>query len=230
MIQNLHLSTKDKKIITSDQLIRAYMLGLFPMSESRTNKKFFFVDPEFRAVIPIFNFHISKSLLRLIKKSPFNITLNKAFPDVIESCATINRTETWINKEIEDLFISLHEMKRAHSVECWQDNQLVGGIYGLAIGGVFFAESMFSSVPNGSKIALLNLVARLWRAGFKILDVQFLNDHLLQFGAYEISKNEFQTNLQKAIQLKVDILSFGDTDDDFSDCLSTFLQARMEMS
>ena len=206
------------------------MLGLFPMSESRTNKKFFFVDPEFRAVIPIFNFHISKSLLRLIKKSPFNITLNKAFPDVIESCATINRTETWINKEIEDLFISLHEMKRAHSVECWQDNQLVGGIYGLAIGGVFFAESMFSSVPNGSKIALLNLVARLWRAGFKILDVQFLNDHLLQFGAYEISKNEFQTNLQKAIQLKVDILSFGDTDDDFSDCLSTFLQARMEMS
>ena len=206
------------------------MLGLFPMSESRTNKKFFFVDPEFRAVIPIFNFHISKSLLRLIKKSPFNITLNKAFPDVIKSCATINRNETWINREIEGLFISLYEMKQAHSVECWQDNQLVGGIYGLAIGGVFFAESMFSSVPNGSKIALLNLVARLWRAGFKILDVQFLNDHLLQFGAYEISKNEFQTNLQKAIQLKVDILSFGDTDDDFSDCLSTFLQARMEMS
>ena len=206
------------------------MLGLFPMSESRTSKKFFFVDPKFRAVIPIFSFHISKSLLRLVKKKPYNITLNKAFPDVIESCATINRTETWINKGIESLFISLHEMKRAHSVECWQDNQLVGGIYGLAIGGVFFAESMFSSVPNGSKIALLNLVARLWRTGFKILDVQFLNDHLLQFGAYEISKNEFQTNLQKAIQLKVDILSFGETDDDFSNCLSTFLQARMEMS
>ena len=206
------------------------MLGLFPMSESRTNKKFFFVDPEFRAVIPIFNFHISKSLLRLVKKRPYNITLNKAFPDVIESCATINRTETWINKGIESLFISLHEMKRAHSVECWQDNQLVGGIYGLAIGGVFFAESMFSSVPNGSKIALLNLVARLWRTGFKLLDVQFLNDHLLQFGAYEIRKNKFQTELQKAIQLDVDILSFGETDDDFSNCLSTFLQARMEIS
>ena len=121
-------------------------------------------------------------------------------------------------------------MKQAHSLECWQDNQLVGGIYGLAIGGVFFAESMFSSVPNGSKIALLNLVARLWRTGFKILDVQFLNEHLLQFGAHEISKDEFQTNLQKTIQLKVDILSLGETDDDFSDCLSTFLQARMEMS
>ncbi len=224
------MSTKDNKIITSDQLIKAYMLGLFPMSDSRTNKNFFFVDPEIRAVIPIFNFHISKSLLRLVKKRPYNITLNKAFPDVIESCATINRTETWINRGIESLFISLHEMKRAHSVECWQGNQLVGGIYGLAIGGVFFAESMFSSVPNGSKIALLNLVARLWRTGFKILDVQFLNDHLLQFGAYEISKNEFQTNLQKAIQLKVDILSVGETDDDFSDCLLTFLQARMEMS
>ena len=224
------MTTKDNKIITPDQLIRAYMLGLFPMSESRKNKKFFFIDPEFRAVIPIINFHISKSLLRLVKKRPFKITINKAFPDVIKSCATINRTETWINKEIESLFISLYEMKKAHSVECWQDNQLVGGIYGLAIGGVFFAESMFSSVPNGSKIALLNLVAILWKTGFKILDVQFLNDHLLQFGAYEISKNEFQSSLQNAIQLEVEILSFGKTDNDFFNCLLTFLQARMEMS
>ena len=120
-------------------------------------RSFFFIDPEFRAVIPIINFHISKSLLRLVKKRPFKITINKAFPDVIRSCATINRTETWINKEIENLFISLYKMKQAHSVECWQDNQLVGGIYGLAIGGVFFAESMFSRVPNGSKVALLNL-------------------------------------------------------------------------
>ena len=131
---------------------------------------------------------------------------------------------------IRDRFISLYEMKYAHSVECWKDDKLVGGVYGLAIGGVFFAESMFSAMPNGSKIALLNLVARLWRTGFRILDVQFLNDHLLQFGAREIYKDEFQTNLQKAIQLEVDILSFGETDDDFSYCLSTFLQARMEMS
>ena len=226
----MYLNTKEKKIITSDQLIRAYMLGMFPMSTSRTNKKFFFVEPEFRAVIPILNFHISKSLLRLVKKRPFQITMNKAFPEVIKSCATINRTETWINEEIESLFISLYKMQQAHSVECWQDNKLVGGIYGLAIGGVFFAESMFSRVPNGSKIALLNLVAKLWRTGFKILDVQFLNDHLLQFGAHEISKKEFQTNLKKTIQLESDILSFGETDNDFSDCLSTFLQARMEIS
>ena len=206
------------------------MLGMFPMSESRTNKNFFFVDPEFRAVIPIFDFHISKTLLRLAKKRPFKITINKAFPDVIKSCATINRTETWINKEIESLFISLNETRYAHSIECWQENHLVGGIYGLALGGVFFAESMFSRVPNGSKIALINLVARLWKTGFKILDVQFLNDHLLQFGAYEISKDDFKTNLQKAIQSDVDILSLGDSDNDFFDCLSTFLQAKIEMS
>ena len=206
------------------------MLGMFPMSESRTNKRFFFVDPEFRAVIPIFNFHISKTLLRLAKKRPFKITINKAFPDVIKSCATINRTETWINTEIESLFISLNKSRYAHSIECWQENHLVGGIYGLALGGVFFAESMFSRVPNGSKIALLNLVARLWKTGFKILDVQFLNDHLLQFGAHEISKDDFKTNLQKAIQSDVDILSLGSTDNDFFDCLSTFLQAKIEMS
>ena len=203
---------------------------MFPMSESRTNKRFFFVDPEFRAVIPIFNFHISKTLLRLAKKRPFKISINKAFPDVIKSCATINRTETWINTEIESLFISLNKSRYAHSIECWQENHLVGGIYGLALGGVFFAESMFSRVPNGSKIALINLVARLWKTGFKILDVQFLNDHLLQFGAYEISKDDFKTNLQKAIQSDVNILSLGDSDNDFFDCLSTFLQAKIEMS
>ncbi len=224
------MNYKNNKIITSDQLIRAYKLGMFPMSDSRTNKNYFFVDPKFRGVIPILNFHISKSLLRLVKKKPFEITINKSFPDVIRSCATVNRTETWINKEIETLFISLHEKKQAHSVECWKNNQLVGGVYGLAIGGVFFAESMFSIVPNASKIALLNLVARLWKTGFKILDVQFLNDHLLQFGAYEISKNEFLANLQNACQLEVDILSIGETDVDFSDCLSTFLQARIEIS
>ena len=206
------------------------MLGIFPMSDSRSNKNIFFVDPKFRAIIPISNFRISKSLLRLVKKKPFEITMNRAFSDVIKSCATINRTETWINKEIESLFISLHENKYAHSIECWQKKKLVGGIYGLAIGGAFFAESMFSSVSNGSKLALLNLVARLWKTGFKILDVQFLNDHLLQFGAHEISKEEFQINLKKAIQLEVDILSFGGADEDFSDCLSTFLQAKIEIS
>lgn len=224
------MNIKNNKIITLEHLLKAYMLGIFPMSNSRTNKEIFFIDPKVRAIIPISNFRISKSFSRIIKKKPFKITMNQAFPDVIKSCATINRTETWINKEIENLFISLHKNKYAHSIECWEKNQLIGGIYGLAIGGVFFAESMFSLVSNGSKIALVNLVARLWKTGFQILDAQFLNDHLLQFGAYEISKSEFQINLQKAVHLEVDFLSIGETDKDFSDCLSTFLQARIEMS
>ena len=182
------MSTRHPLSISPEQLVRAYTLGIFPMAESRKDEKIVFIDPEYRALIPIYKFKASKSLIRLAKKRPFKITMNKAFADVIRSCATINRTETWINNEIENLFISLNKLKYAHSIECWRNNQLIGGIYGVALGGVFFAESMFSCIANGSKIALINLVARLWISGFKILDVQFLNDHLIQFVAYEINK------------------------------------------
>ena len=206
------------------------MLGIFPMAENRKDEKIIFIDPEYRALIPINKFKASKSLLRLAKKRPFKITMNRAFANVIASCATINRNETWINKKIENLFISLNKMKYAHSIECWQNNQLVGGIYGIALGGVFFAESMFSCVSNGSKIALINLVARLWKSGFKILDVQFLNDHLIQFGAYEITKAKFKQDLEKAIQFKINFYSLPSTDEDFFNCLSTFLHARIETS
>ena len=206
------------------------MLGIFPMAENRKDEKIIFIDPEYRALIPINKFKASKSLLRLAKKRPFKITMNRAFADVIASCATINRNETWINKKIENLFISLNKMKYAHSIECWKNNQLVGGIYGIALGGVFFAESMFSCVSNGSKIALINLVARLWKSGFKILDVQFLNDHLIQFGAYEITKAKFKQDLEKAIQFKINFYSLPSTDEDFFNCLLTFLHARIETS
>ena len=216
--------------VTPEQLIQAYMLGIFPMANSRRDKKIVFIDPEFRAVMPIGKFKASKSLMRLARKRPFEITMNKAFVDVIRSCAIVNRTETWINQEIENLFISLNKMKYAHSIECWQKNQLVGGIYGVALGGDFFAESMFSCVSKGSKIALINLVARLWESGFKILDVQFLNSHLLQFGAYEITKTKFKQDREKAIQIKIEFYSLPSTDDDFFNCLSTFLQARIEIS
>ena len=206
------------------------MLGIFPMADSRKDKKILFIDPEFRALVPIGKFKASKSLIRLARKRPFEVTVNKAFADVIRSCAIVNRNETWINQEIENLFISLNKMKYAHSIECWQKKKLVGGIYGIALGGVFFAESMFSCVSNGSKIALINLVARLWENGFKILDVQFLNSHLLQFGAYEITKTKFKQDLEKAIQIKIEFHSLPSTDDDFFNCLSTFLQARIETS
>ena len=206
------------------------MLGIFPMANSRKDKKIIFIDPEYRALMPIRRFKASKSLVRVAKKRPFKITMNKAFADVIRSCAIVNRTETWINEEIESLFISLNKMKYAHSIECWQRNQLAGGIYGVALGGVFFAESMFSCVSNGSKVALINLVARLWEGGFKILDVQFLNDHLIQFGAYEVTKSKFKKNLEDSIQLKIDFYSLASTDDDFFNSLSTFLQTRIETS
>ena len=224
------MNNRHPSSVTPEQLIQAYMLGIFPMANSRRDKKIVFIDPEFRAVMPIGKFKASKSLMRLARKRPFEITMNKAFVDVIRSCAIVNRTETWINQEIENLFISLNKMRYAHSIECWQKKKLVGGIYGIALGGVFFAESMFSSVSNGSKIALINLVARLWKSGFKILDVQFLNSHLLQFGAYEITKTKFKQDLEKAIQIKIEFYSLPSTDDDFFNCLSTFLQARIEIS
>ena len=200
------------------------------MSDSRNSEKTYFVNPEQRGVIPIKEFHVSKSLLRLIRKRPFKITLNNAFPEVIKSCATINRTDTWINNEIETLFVQLNKQHYAHSIECWKDDKLVGGIYGIAIGGVYFAESMFSSVSNASKIALVNLVARLWKTGFQLLDVQFLNDHLIQFGAYQIKKTDFKQKLEIAMKIKANLYSIGSTDEDFFDCLSEFLQTNTEMS
>lgn len=206
------------------------MLGIFPMSDSRNSEKTYFVNPEQRGVIPIKEFHVSKSLLRLIRKRPFKITLNNAFPEVIKSCATVNRTDTWINNEIETLFVQLNKQHYAHSIECWKDDKLVGGIYGIAIGGVYFAESMFSSVSNASKIALVNLVARLWKTGFQLLDVQFLNDHLIQFGAYQIKKTDFKQKLEIAMKIKTNLYSIGSTDEDFFDCLSEFLQTNTEMS
>ena len=206
------------------------MLGYFPMAESRKDKNLVFIDPEYRALIPIEKFHVSKSLSRLIKKKPFTITMNQAFSSGIKNCATKNRDDTWINFEIEKLFISLNEMRYAHSVECWDNQKLVGGIYGLAIGGIFFAESMFSCVSNGSKIALLNLVARLWKTGFKILDVQFLNDHLVQFGAYEVEKEIFKKDLKKVVNIENKFYSSPSTDNDFFETLLTFLQDRIDKS
>ena len=216
--------------ISANELLKAYMLGYFPMAESRNDNNLVFIDPEFRALIPIEKFHVSKSLFRLVHKKPFTITMNQAFSSVIHKCATINRDETWINLEIEKLFITLNKMRYAHSIECWDNHKLVGGIYGLAIGGVFFAESMFSSVPNGSKVALLNLVARLWKTGFKILDVQFLNDHLIQFGAYEVEKFSFKRNLKSVVSMKNTFYSSPSKDEDFFETLSTFLQAKIDKS
>ena len=224
------MENKYHNLVTPNDLIKCYINGIFPMSNSRKDKELFFVDPEYRTLIPIKGFHFSRSLKREIKKRPFIITVNKSFPEVIKACAIFNREETWINLTIQNLFISLNKMKYAHSIECWQDNKLVGGIYGLAIGSVFFAESMFSKVPNGSKIALSNLVAKLWQENFKILDVQFMNEHLIQFGAYEITKLEFKKKLELALKTKANFHSTEFTDDDLFENLSSFIHANIEIS
>ena len=224
------MTKHNQYLITPEDIIKSYMIGVFPMSLNRKDNNTFFVEPKIRAVIPIQKFHFSKTLKRLIKKNPFKITVDKAFPEVIHKCATINRTETWINSEIQDLFISLNKMKYAHSIECWKDNILVGGIYGLAIGGVFFAESMFSSISNGSKIALSNLVARLWKTGFQLLDVQFMNEHLYQFGAFEISQFEFKNKLAISLNHKADFYSLEFNDEVSFECLSSFVQDSIDIS
>ena len=224
------MKNKYHNSIKPEDLIKLYMVGIFPMSNNREDKEIIFIDPTYRTIIPIKEFHFSKSLKRLIRQRPFKITFNKAFPQVINACANINRNQTWINKEIESLFISLHKMEYAHSIECWKDNELVGGVYGLAIGGVFFAESMFSSVSNGSKIALANLVARLWKTGFKLLDVQFLNKHLLQFGAYEIRKYQFKRKLELALEIKANLYSIESTDNHLFECLSLLIHSNIDKS
>ncbi len=224
------MKKKHHNLITPEDLIECYSNGIFPMSKHRKDKEFFFVDPEYRTLIPIKRFHFSKSLKRLIKKRPFTITINKAFSEVIQACAIFNRDETWINLTIQNLFISLNEMKYAHSIECWQDNKLVGGIYGLAIGRVFFAESMFSKVSNGSKIALSYLVGKLWQENFIILDVQFLNEHLVQFGAFEITRLQFKKKLRFALQIQTDFHSLELTDDDLFENLSSLMHANIDMS
>ena len=157
---------------SSDIIIELYKLGIFLMAKNRFDKQLYFVDPNKRALLPIGNFKYSKSIIRLCKRRPFEISINKSFKEVIFNCATVNRQETWINSLIEKKFCELHEKGYAHSIECWKEGKLVGGIYGVALGSCFFAESMFSKVSNASKFALITLISRLWYLDYKILDVQ----------------------------------------------------------
>jgi len=186
--------------ITPQILLNAYCSGVFPMAESRDDKKgLMWFSPENRALIPIEDFHVSSSLRKKIRKFEYKITFDKDFNSVIKNCANI-RKETWINNEIINLYNQLHKLGFAHSVEVWNnDMELIGGLYGISIGGAFFGESMFSKVSNASKIALVYLVARLKIADFDLLDAQFDNKHLHQFGMYEVPKEEYLEILHGAI-------------------------------
>ena len=224
------MENKFHENLNSELIIQIYKLGIFPMAKNRFDSKIYFVNPKKRALLPIRDFHVSKSFSRFIKKKPFYVTVNTNFKKVINKCATENRSDTWINKTIENQFYDLHKIGVAHSIECWKNDEIVGGIYGIALGGCFFAESMFSSASNASKFALINLVARLYYLNYSILDIQFINDHLRQFGAFEITQDLFKKKISKYINHNVDFQSLSDKDEDLFDNVLSFLQEIKETS
>lgn len=183
--------------ITPDLMLRAYRHGLFPMAETRRGDRLYWLDPERRGVLPLGCFHLPRRLLRTVLSGGFEITADRDFAATIAGCAASapGREDTWINPQIEALFVELHRMGVAHSVECRRDGKLVGGLYGVALGGVFFGESMFSTVRDASKVALVHLVARLRVLGFRLLDTQFVTAHLAQFGAVEIPRDAYRMQL-----------------------------------
>lgn len=188
--------------LTPQLLLGAYASGIFPMAESRHDRDLFWIDPEMRGILPMENFHVPRSLRKAVRRCQFDVRCDTAFAQVIRACAqrTDIRPDTWINPEIERLYTALHDMGFAHSVECWRDGELAGGLYGVTLGGAFFGESMFSRDKDASKIALCHLVARLTKSGFLLLDTQFVTDHLKRFGAIEIPRRHYRTRLTKALQ------------------------------
>lgn len=188
--------------ITPELLLRAYSIGMFPMSESADDPELFWVEPEIRGIIPLDEFHVSASLAKAIRKRPFDIRFNTAFDAVVDKCAEAapNRPSTWINQTIRDLYGALHRLGHAHSVEAWEGDELVGGLYGVSLGSAFFGESMFSRRTNASKICLVYLVERLRERGFTLLDTQFTTEHLKTFGAVDIPKEAYGLLLDKAME------------------------------
>lgn len=188
--------------ITTGLLLRAYRAGLFPMAETRGGTRLYWLDPEARGVLPLRRFHLPRRLLRTVRSGRFTVTCDTDFAATIAACATIRpgRDDTWINREIERLFLALHAEGHAHSVEAWRDGRLAGGLYGVALGAAFFGESMFSFETDASKVALVHLVARLRLGGFRLLDTQFLTAHLARFGAIEVPRATYRTLLADALE------------------------------
>ena len=191
--------------IEPEFLLEAYACGLFPMAEDRDDTAIHWIEPKHRGIIPLDKFHIPKKLRRTLRNDSHQISVDKKFCEVIRACSesSQSRENTWINKPIENLYITLFNMGYAHSVETYKDGKLVGGLYGVALGGVFFGESMFSRTSDSSKLALCHLSARLLKSKFKLFDVQFITNHLKQFGAVEITQNEYKKLLFNAVNNKI---------------------------
>ncbi|MFT6458663.1 leucyl/phenylalanyl-tRNA--protein transferase [Pseudophaeobacter arcticus] len=188
--------------LTPELLLHAYSIGVFPMAEHREDDEVFWVDPKRRGIFPIDGFHISRSLAKTIRQGAYEISVNRAFGDLVAACA--DREETWINDEIYARYQDLHALGHAHSLEVWDQDRLVGGVYGVSLGAGFFGESMFSRQRDTSKIALAYLIDRLRQAGFQLCDTQFLTPHLASLGAIEISRAAYKARLQQALEKEAD--------------------------
>lgn len=187
--------------ITPSLLLQAYASGVFPMAEGRDDDELFWVDPDARGIIPLHHFHVPKSLVKVVRQEKFDVKVDTAFRQVVSSCSmpARGRETTWISERIEELYTDLFKRGFAHSIECWQESELVGGLYGVSLAGAFFGESMFHTKTNASKVALVHLVARLKAGGFTLLDTQFITAHLQQFGAREIPRLEYHERLEQAL-------------------------------
>ena len=196
--------------VTSDDLIAAYASGFFPMAEDRYTEELYWFNPTKRGVLPLDDFNIPRGLKKAIRSWPVDIKIDQDFESVIRACADVPRHEdgAWISERIIELYCELHEKGYAHSVESWQDGQLVGGLYGISLGNAFFGESMFSKVSEASKLALVHLVARLRKAGYSLLDTQFVNAHLQQFGVQEVTKKRYLSMLDKALNASTNASHF----------------------
>ena len=186
--------------LTPDLLLQGYASGIFPMAESRDDPDIFWVDPRMRGVLPLDGFHISRSLARDMRRSTWTVQLDTDFAGVLDGCA--DRVDTWINSEIYSLYMTLHRIGHAHSVEIWDGADLVGGVYGVTLGGAFFGESMFSRRTNASKMALAAAVDHLSRAGFVLFDTQFITPHLSSLGAIEIRRGQYHQHLATALKVE----------------------------
>lgn len=193
-------------LITPEVMLRAYAAGIFPMAESSDDPSLFWVEPEIRGVIPLDRFHLPSRLARTVRGDRFEIRIDSEFEHVIAACAEPrpDRPETWINGRIRDIFKELFRLGHVHTVECWRDHRLVGGLYGLSLGGAFFGESMFHRETDASKVALAHLVARLRRGGYTLLDAQFQTGHLAQFGTLEVPRAAYQGLLERALVTRGD--------------------------
>jgi leucyl/phenylalanyl-tRNA---protein transferase len=189
-------------VLTSELLLCAYASGLFPMANDRHDPTIHWIEPRRRGVLPLDGFHVPKSLRKLIRRNRYEIRIDRDFRQVITACAASRpeRPRTWLNDELIDLYCELHRLGYTHSVESWLDGRLVGGLYGVSLGAAFFGESMFSQERDASKVALVSLVERLRAGGYRLLDTQFITDHLRQFGATELSRAAYRARLREALE------------------------------